>query len=171
MKRDLLLCWLVFCFLLASCAAPSFEETPASEFGDAQLYPVTSTGFKEVYARRDAGLAGYRQILSQDLGLSDVRFSGPLLSGTTAGQWSITERRGETLQSAWRSAIDLAFSDYQQVEEGERVLRIEPRLVAVQRRNASVTGTSPTGLQEINRFDGVSLEARIWDSIEARRSA
>jgi glutathione synthase len=28
--------------------------------------------------------------------------------------------------------------------------------------------TSPTGLQQINRFDGVSLEAQIWDSIEAR---
>ncbi len=30
--------------------------------------------------------------------------------------------------------------------------------------------TSPTGLQEINRFDGVSLEAQIWDAIEARVS-
>jgi glutathione synthase len=29
--------------------------------------------------------------------------------------------------------------------------------------------TSPTGLQEIDRFDEVSLEARIWDVIEARR--
>src|SRR5712692_4101058 len=28
--------------------------------------------------------------------------------------------------------------------------------------------TSPTGLQQINRFDGVSLEERIWDAIEAR---
>lgn len=28
--------------------------------------------------------------------------------------------------------------------------------------------TSPTGLQEINRFDGVKLEARVWDSIERR---
>ena len=28
--------------------------------------------------------------------------------------------------------------------------------------------TSPTGLQEINRFDKVSLEAQIWDAIEAR---
>ena len=28
--------------------------------------------------------------------------------------------------------------------------------------------TSPTGLQEINRFDGVKLEAQIWDAIEAR---
>ncbi|MFO1067511.1 MAG: glutathione synthase [Geminicoccaceae bacterium] len=30
--------------------------------------------------------------------------------------------------------------------------------------------TSPTGLQEIDRFDGVSLEAEIWDVIEAKRS-
>ncbi len=31
--------------------------------------------------------------------------------------------------------------------------------------------TSPTGLQEINRFDGVCLEARMWDAIEARHRA
>ncbi len=31
--------------------------------------------------------------------------------------------------------------------------------------------TSPTGLQQINRFDGVCLEAQIWDHIEARYSA
>ena len=28
--------------------------------------------------------------------------------------------------------------------------------------------TSPTGIQEINRFDGVRLEAQIWDAIEER---
>jgi glutathione synthase len=28
--------------------------------------------------------------------------------------------------------------------------------------------TSPTGLQEINRFDKVVLEDRIWDAIEMR---
>jgi glutathione synthase len=28
--------------------------------------------------------------------------------------------------------------------------------------------TSPTGLQEINRFDGACLEAQIWDAIEAK---
>ena len=28
--------------------------------------------------------------------------------------------------------------------------------------------TSPTGLQEINRFNGTSLEADIWDAIERR---
>lgn len=30
--------------------------------------------------------------------------------------------------------------------------------------------TSPTGIQEINRFDDVRLEAQIWDAIELRRS-
>jgi len=28
--------------------------------------------------------------------------------------------------------------------------------------------TSPTGLQEINRLDGVTLETKVWDAIEAR---
>jgi glutathione synthase len=31
--------------------------------------------------------------------------------------------------------------------------------------------TSPTGLQQIDRFDGVSLETQIWDRIEARYAA
>ena len=31
--------------------------------------------------------------------------------------------------------------------------------------------TSPTGLQEINLFDGTRLETRIWDAIESRRTA
>jgi glutathione synthase len=31
--------------------------------------------------------------------------------------------------------------------------------------------TSPTGIQEINRLDGVELEVRTWDAIEARLNA
>jgi glutathione synthase len=31
--------------------------------------------------------------------------------------------------------------------------------------------TSPTGLQEIARFDGLDLAAGIWDAIEARKSS
>lgn len=31
--------------------------------------------------------------------------------------------------------------------------------------------TSPTGLQEIGRFDGISLEAKIWDAIEQRHAS
>jgi glutathione synthase len=31
--------------------------------------------------------------------------------------------------------------------------------------------TSPTGIQEIDRLDGVALEARVWDAIEAKRAA
>jgi len=31
--------------------------------------------------------------------------------------------------------------------------------------------TSPTGLQELERFDGINGTARIWEVIEARRAA
>jgi len=31
--------------------------------------------------------------------------------------------------------------------------------------------TSPTGIQELERFDGVNVAARIWEAVEARRAA
>ena len=31
--------------------------------------------------------------------------------------------------------------------------------------------TSPTGIQEVSRFDGTDLPARIWDAIERRRAS
>ena len=31
--------------------------------------------------------------------------------------------------------------------------------------------TSPTGIQEINRFDDVAIEAEVWDAIEQRRDS
>jgi glutathione synthase len=34
-----------------------------------------------------------------------------------------------------------------------------------------VNVTSPTGIQEINRLDGVALERRVWDAIETRLAA
>jgi hypothetical protein len=150
--------------MLTGCSTPTFEESPSREFADAQLYAVTGTGFSEVYARRDAGLAAYSRVHAEDLDLSDVRFSGPILAGTTAGQWQISDQRGATLEDAWRSAIDLAFKDYEQVEEGDKVLRITSKLVAVQRRNATITGTSATGTQS-NRRDSitVNIEIRLYD--------
>ncbi len=38
-------------------------------------------------------------------------------------------------------------------------------------RMTEINVTSPTGIQEIDRFDDVCLEADIWDAIEARRAA
>jgi len=29
--------------------------------------------------------------------------------------------------------------------------------------------TSPTGIQELERFDGVNIAGKIWDAIEAKR--
>jgi glutathione synthase len=31
--------------------------------------------------------------------------------------------------------------------------------------------TSPTGLQELERFDGINVAARIWEAVERRRAA
>jgi glutathione synthase len=34
---------------------------------------------------------------------------------------------------------------------------------------SEINVTSPTGLQELARFDGIHLERNIWDAIEGRR--
>jgi len=31
--------------------------------------------------------------------------------------------------------------------------------------------TSPTGIQEIDRFDGICIESLVWDAIESRLSS
>ncbi|MFP4303839.1 glutathione synthase [Rhodosalinus sp.] len=38
-------------------------------------------------------------------------------------------------------------------------------------RLTEINVTSPTGLQELERFDGVNIAARVWEAIEARRAA
>jgi glutathione synthase len=37
-------------------------------------------------------------------------------------------------------------------------------------RLTEINGTSPTGIREIARFDGVHLDRTIWDRIEAKVS-
>jgi glutathione synthase len=42
--------------------------------------------------------------------------------------------------------------------------------VSAQRNIGAQNVTSPTGIQKIDRFDGVHLDRTIWDRIEAKVS-
>ena len=43
-------------------------------------------------------------------------------------------------------------------------------LDVIGRSLTEINVTSPTGIQELERFDGVNAAARIWDAIERRRA-
>ena len=73
----------------------------------------------------------------------------------------------------WTYAWRIRFGG-EMVAIGGGLPRSAPRSRAIDvigNRMTEINVTSPTGIQEIDRFDGVSLEADIWDAIEARHAA
>ncbi len=165
MKLILRLAALSLAVLATACSSPSFQEEPSGEFGDQGLYPVRSTGFDEVHARRDAGLSSYPGVLIEPLRLDGVTISGTMVPGTTQRDWQITENRGATLTDAWQSAMSRAFADYDQSGEGGKVLRISSSLTDIRGRTRSVTGATAAGVPAAaggNTVD-VSMEVRLYD--------
>lgn len=156
-----------FTFLLtifiAACSSPSFEDEPGGEFAGAELYPVRSTGFREVHARRDANLSSYRRVNIEPMNLANTQFSGTNLTGTTRNDWQITPRREETLLGAWQTATDVAFSGYERAGSGEGVLRISSELVSVRGRQTSVTGTTPSASPMKGNSVNIGVEFRLHD--------
>jgi len=158
----------VFCLLLmallAACSSPSFEDEPSGEFADEGLYPVRSTGFNEVHARRDAGLVDYRAVNIEPLNLENVHFTTTNMPGTVRRDWQITPERERVMSEAWADTMDRAFSDYERGEEGDKILRISSAMTRVRPRARSMTG-SPAGVPGAVTGDlvNVSIEIRLYD--------
>ena len=151
--------------LLAACSTPTFKDTPSGEFGDQGLYPVKSTGFKEVHARRDAGLEDYRSVNIEPLNLDNVNFTGTTnMPGTVRRDWTSTPEREQVLTEVWDGSVERAFSEYERTEQGEQVLRISAALTQIWPRARSVTG-SPAGVPGAVSGDlvNVSIEIRLYD--------
>jgi hypothetical protein len=150
--------------LLAACSTPTFKDTPSGEFGDQGLYPVKSTGFDEVHARRDAALEDYRTVNIESLNLEDVRFTTTTMPGTVRRDWTITPEREQVMTEVWAGSMDRAFSEYQRAEEGEQVLRISAALTQIWPRSRSMAG-SPAGVPGAVSGDlvNVSIEIRLHD--------
>lgn len=131
--------------LVAACSGPSFKEEPSAEFAAEELYPVRSTGFREVYARRDAELASYRKVTIEAMNARDVRIVTTGGSGGLGRDWQMTPEREQALQERWGAAAGRAFSGYEQSSDGEQVLRITSELTRVVQGMTSFTGGSAAG--------------------------
>jgi hypothetical protein len=165
MKPIQILLTLLLAALFTACASPSFEDEPAGEFADQGLYPVRSTGFREVHARRDAGLTEYRTLAIEPLDLDNVAFSTTNMPGTVARDWQITPQRERVLTDAWASAMERAFADYDRSGESEKVLRVHAELQQVRPRRRSATGPTPAGVPATPSGDlaDIFIEIRLYD--------
>ena len=117
--------------LLAACTTPVMEDKATGEFADQGLYPVRHSGFAEAHARRGSGLASYREVDVQALGVSDIDIPTTAIAGTLRRDWEMTPQRQAALQQSWAQAMDNAFSSYTKAVSGDGVLRIAARLTRV----------------------------------------
>ena len=156
--------------LLLGACNPSFKDDANGEFAAEGLYPVSSSGFEEAHARRDAALSSYRIVSIGPLQLDETEISQAPVPGTTRRNWQITPEREQVLLEAWDQAMQRAFQNHEQSGSGDAVLQISSSLLSVRARPRSVTGTLPAGVQAGGSGDVVELvmEIRLYDQGSGR---
>jgi hypothetical protein len=118
-------------FALVACTTPEMGDTASGEFAAEGLYPIKHSGFAEAYARRDAGLASYRVVDIEALGVSDIDIPNTAVAATLKRDWQMTSQRQAAMQQTWAAAMAKAFSGYGQAVSGEGVLRIASKLTRI----------------------------------------
>jgi hypothetical protein len=117
--------------LATACTTPVMEDKASGEFAAQGLYPIRHSGFAEAFARRDAGLASYRVVDIQPLGVSDIDIPSTLVAGTLRRDWEMTPERQLAMQEGWSAAMDRPFSGYGRATGGEGVLVIAATLTRI----------------------------------------
>ena len=117
--------------LATACSTPVMQDKASGEFAAEGLYPVQHSGFAEAYARRDAGLPGYRKVDIQTLDVSNIDIPDTVIAGTLKRDWEMTAQRQAALQQSWEKAMDKAFSRYERAADGNGVLLIAAKLTRI----------------------------------------
>ncbi|MFZ0692655.1 MAG: glutathione synthase [Alphaproteobacteria bacterium] len=160
-----------------------------SEHKDIILKPLFGNGGSDVFhiALGDENLFAliemfsqrYREPIIVQRYIPEVRDGDKriiLIEGEAAGAMMRVPPRGEAranLHAGGRAhAAKLSFRDKEICDAIGPALR-ERGLVfvgidVIGNYLTEINVTSPTGIQEIDRFDSVSLESKVWDAIEAR---
>lgn len=117
---------------LAACNTnPVLENEPASEFGSAELYPVSGSGFAHAWASRDAELSSYRKLDIVPLDVTAIEIPQTVVAGTLRRDWQMTPQKESEFQRIWAQAMNQAFAGYTMASEGSGVLRITAKIVKI----------------------------------------
>ena len=169
-------------------AIKSFRE----EHGDIIVKPLYGNGGAGVFRLRpeDSNLASLHEMFSAinreplmiqkflpDVSAGDKRVI--LVDGEVVGAINRVPQAGETRSNMHVGGrpekIELSDRDREICERLKPVLKerglIFTGIDVIGRNLTEINVTSPTGIQELERFDGVNVAALIWEAIERRRKA
>ena len=123
---------LALLLLITACTGtPTLEEKPSSEF--IGLNKVSSSGFKEAWARPGAGLAAYQTIQVSPLQSADAEIVQPQTTARIHHDWELTPQRQQTLADNWLKAMQSAAARHalDTSGSGDKVLRIDAALTRI----------------------------------------
>ena len=169
-------------------AIKSFRQ----EHGDIIVKPLYGNGGAGVFRLRpeDSHLASLHEMFSAinreplmiqkflpDVSAGDKRVI--LVDGEVVGAINRVPQAGETRSNMHVGGrpekVELTDRDHEICERLKPVLKerglIFTGIDVIGRNLTEINVTSPTGIQELERFDGVNVAASIWEAIERRRGA
>ncbi|MEM7211062.1 MAG: glutathione synthase [Pseudomonadota bacterium] len=167
-------------------------KTFRDEHGDIIVKPLYGNGGAGVFRLRpeDSNLASLHEMFSAinreplmiqkflpDVSAGDKRVI--LIDGEVVGAINRVPQPGETRSNMHVGGrpekIELSDRDREICERLKPVLKerglIFTGIDVIGRNLTEINVTSPTGIQELERFDGVNVAALIWETIERRRGA
>ena len=162
-----------------------------AEHGDVILKPLYGNGGAGVFKleKGDGNLASLHELFSginteplimqkflPDVSKGDKRVI--LVDGEPVGAINRVPAKGETRSNmhvgGWPEKVELTARDLEICARIGPLLREKGQVFVgidvIGDWLTEINVTSPTGIQELERFDGVNITSKIWEAIEARRA-
>lgn len=131
-RLHIILGFLAAAIISTACTGtPTLEEEPSAEF--AGLNKVSGSGFREAWARPDAGLAQYKVIQISDLLSANAEIQQPSSSKRIRKDWELTPARQQALTRGWSDAM-IAAADKHGINtagDGGKVLRVDAEITRI----------------------------------------
>jgi hypothetical protein len=158
--------FLAVAFISTACTGtPTLEEEPSAEF--AGLNKVSGSGFREAWARPDAGLARYKFIQISDLLSANAEIQQPSSSKRIRKDWELTPARQQALARGWRDAMIAAAGKYgiNTAGNGEKVLRVDAEITRIAPSADLEQTEKASGPNTVYTEDSgeASIEIRLYD--------
>jgi hypothetical protein len=149
----------------ACTGTPTLEDEPSAEF--AGLNKVSSSGFREAWARPNAGLAQYKIIQISNLSSANAEIQQPSSSKRIRKDWELTPERQQALARGWSDAM-IAAADKHGINiggDGEKVLRVDAEITRIAPSADLEQAQASTGITRVYTEDSgeASIEIRLYD--------
>ena len=153
--------------VLGGCNTPGIDDQTSTEFGAANLYPVSNSGFEQAFIAADAGLSSYRSVDIAPLNLVGLKMPAKVIPGTLRRDLAMTPKREAALGEDWAGAMARAFEAYDREGKYKPTLRIEARLIRIESGLRTATTIGGQAQPMADALD-ISAEFRLSDACSGR---